>query len=595
LNRIKQYFSNFCYAAKIIFSASKKYFILKLVLSLVSSILPYLPLFLWKNLINALVDVLSGNSAPLLKTAWVIAVCYCMVILIERLIGTISEYIVFKYNDAINYYLDNIMIEKVSGIDLAFFDSSDLQDKLNNSWVLIFSTKNMVMFVFDMLQEAIRLCISLSLMLTLSRFLIPAVIVLCIPSVIGNKKLNDIEYHFQKDYEKPKRKLEYYKALFFEDSRNEIKLYGLSSYLKSLYEGVWKQWDKASLKVSVKECIISTASLIALTINEIMVYGLSVAKLIAGEIAVGDVSYYISILVRFRSDFTSFCNRIVAFEKNSKELNDVREFVEMKPILEKSGGEIPGEHPRIEFKNVSFRYPNSENYVLKNCSFSIEKGQTVGLVGLNGSGKSTIVKLLCRFYDPTEGIILIDDIDSREYDIAALRKCFGVMFQDFVRYSFTLRENVALSDISALDDDDRIKKACISGRVTDFINDWEKGIDENLTRRFDSKGRELSGGQWQRISLARAFFRDAPVVLLDEPSAALDAIAEHEIFDGFVKITDGKSAVLISHRLSNIALADNILVLSDGHIIEHGSHTKLLAINGEYARLFNLQAKKYAT
>lgn len=594
MNRIKQYFSNFCYATSIIFCASKRYFILKLVLSLVSSILPYLPLFLWKNLINAIVDVLSGNSASLLKATWSIAIGYCIVVLIEKLVGTISEYTDFKYNDAINYYLDNIMIEKVSGIDLAFFDSSDLRDKLNNSWMLIFSTKSMVMFVFDMLQNAIRLCISLFLMLSLSYLLIPVVIMLCIPSVIGNRKVNNIEYHFQKDYEKPKRKLEYYKDLFFEGSRNEIKLYGLSGYLKSLYEGVWKQWDKASLTVSVKECIISTASLIVLTVNEIIVYGLSVAKLIAGEIAVGDVSYYISILVQFRSDFTSFCNRIVSFEKNSKELNDVREFVEMKPILEKSGTEIPSEHPRIEFKNVSFRYPNSENYVLKNCSFSIERGQTVGLVGLNGSGKSTIVKLLCRFYDPTDGIILVDGIDSREYDIVALRKCFGVMFQDFVRYSFTLRENIALSDISALDDNDRIKKACVSGRVTDFINDWENGIDENLTRRFDNKGRELSGGQWQRISLARAFFRDAPIILLDEPSASLDPIAEHEIFKDFAAISKDKSAVLISHRLSSITLADKILVLSDGYIIEQGTHDELLRQSGEYARLFNLQASKYA-
>ena len=594
MNKIKQYFSNFQYATQIILTASKKYFILKLILSLISSVLPYLPLFLWRNLINALVEALCGNSEALLKTIWRFAACYGAVILIEKLIAAVSEYVVFKYNDAINYYLDNLMVEKVSGTDLSFFDSSDLQDKLSNSWWLIYSMKNMVTFVFDIIQNAVRLCISFSLMLSLSHWLIPVVILMCIPYVIGNKKANDIEYRFKKDIEKPRRKLEYYKSLFFESSRQEIRLYDLKDYFRLLYENVWEQWNKGNFAVSIKKGIISTFALIVLAINEIIVYGLAVSKLIIGEIAVGDVAYYISILSQFRSDFSSLCNRITMFERNSKEISDVREFVEMKPNLEKSGTKIPSQHPRIEFRNVSFKYPNSETYVLKDCSFVIERGQTIGLVGLNGSGKSTIVKLLCRFYDPTEGIILIDGIDSREYDIAALRKCFGVMFQDFVRYSFSLRENVALSDLSALDDDGRIKKACISGRVTDFIGDWENGIDENLTRRFDSKGKELSGGQWQRICLARTFFRNAPIILLDEPSASLDPIAEHEIFKDFAAISKDKSAVLISHRLSSITLADKILVLSDGYIIEQGTHDELLRQSGEYARLFNLQASKYA-
>lgn len=453
--------------------------------------------------------------------------------------------------------------------------------------------KNMVTFVFDIIQNAVRLCISFSLMLSLSHWLIPVVILMCIPSVIGNKKANDIEYRFKKDIEKPRRKLEYYKSLFFESSRQEIRLYNLKDYFRLLYENVWKQWNKGNFAVSIKKGIINTFALIVLAINEIIVYGLAVSKLIVGEIAVGDVAYYISILSQFRSDFSSLCDRITMFERNSKEISDVREFVEMKPNLEKSGTKIPSQHPRIEFRNVSFKYPYSETYVLKDCSFVIECGQTIGLVGLNGSGKSTIVKLLCRFYDPTDGQILIDGTDNREYDIAALRKCFGVMFQDFVRYSFSLRENVALSDISASRDDDRIKKACISGRVTDFIGDWENGIDENLTRRFDSKGKELSGGQWQRICLARTFFRNAPIILLDEPSASLDPIAEHEIFKDFAAISKDKSAVLISHRLSSITLADKIFVLSGGYIIEQGTHDELLRQSGEYARLFNLQASKY--
>lgn len=593
MNRIKQSFVNFGYASHIIFTASKKYYIMKLVLSFISAFIPYLPLFLWRGLINALTVSISEDSKPILTTIWVFALCYAAAILFEKLIVSISDLISFKYNDEIQYYLDNLMVDKTASVDLSFFDSSDLKDTLNNSWSLIFSIKKMVSFIFDIIQKSIRVVISFSLMLTLSYWLIFVIILLCIPSIIGDRKVNTLDYNLRKEHTKSRRKLEYFKDLFSEGAKEEVRLYNLSDWFSSLYNDVWSRWNNAVHAKNLRVCLINIATLIVLTINEVIVYIISVLKLRAGEIAVGDVAYYVSLLTRFRSDLLSLFRRINRFNKQSKEINDVRSFIEMKPLLEKSGTKIPGSRPKIEFKSVFFKYPNAEEYVLKNRSFTIEAGQTVGLVGLNGSGKSTIVKLLCRFYDPTEGQILVDGIDSREYDIVALRKCFGVLFQDFVHYSFSLRENVALSDISAVNDDERIKKACRKGKVNEFTEDWENGVDESLTRRFDPSGRELSGGQWQRISLARTFFRDAPIVLLDEPSASLDPIAEHEIFSDFAEVSECKSAVLISHRLSSITLVDKILVLSDGRIAEEGKHEELLKINGEYARLFNLQASKY--
>lgn len=592
MNKIKEYFKNIGYASKIIWVASKKYFILKFLLSLISSMLPYLPLFLWCELINALVEAIGGNAEPLVQKIWWLTMLYCAVMLMEKLLDTVSDLVSFKYNDAINYYLDNAMIDKVSAIDLAFFDSSDLNDKLDNAWDLMYSTKNMVSFVFDMLQRTIRLIISFSLVLTLSLWLVPAVIILCIPSVIGDRKVNDMNYRFEKDYTKSHRKLEYYKDLFFEGASSEVRLYHLKDYFSSLYTDIWELWDKAVHAKNIRVCLINIASLVLLTVNEVIVYILSVIKLIAGKIAVGDVAYYVSLLTQFRRDFTSLCYRINMFSKNTKELNDVRSFLEMEPLLEHGGTMIPAGNPKIEFKNVSFRYPGGDHDVLSHCSFTIEQGETVGLVGLNGCGKSTIVKLMCRFYDPSSGEILIDGVSNKEYDIVKLRELFGVLFQDYVRYSFSLRENVALSKLEKKDCDADILQACSQSRI-DFMKDWENGIDENLTRRFDRNGKKLSGGQWQRISLARAFFRDAPIILLDEPSASLDPVAEHQIFEDFSKISENKSAVLISHRLSSITLADKILVLENGHIIEQGSHADLLRRDGRYAYLFNLQASKY--
>ena len=593
MGKIHEYFVNFKYAVGIICTASKKYFILKTVLSFVSSLLPYLPLFLWRELINKLATSIGGGAESLLKTIWFLALCYAVIVLLEKLLGTVSEFISYKYNDAIQYYLDNLMIDKVAAIDLAFFDSSNLKDKLNNSWTLIYSMKNMVTFVFDMFQNAIRLILSFSLMMDLSFWLIPAVVIICIPSIIGDKKNNEIDYRFQKENETNRRKMEYCKNLFFGRTRYETRLYNLKDYFTSLYSTLWEYYDKTIHAKNMKVCFVNLVSLLILSINEIIIYILSVVKLIAGEIAVGDVAYYVSLLTQFRADFTSLCYRVNLFGKNTKEISDVRSFVEMKPLLEKSGSLIPGKSPLIEFKDVSFRYPNGDRNVLSHCSFTIYFGEIVGLVGLNGSGKSTIVKLLCRFYDPTEGKILIDGIDNKEYDLVKLREMFGVLFQDYVKYSFSLRENIALSDLSRIGETDSICKACTESGVDDYIEEWESGIDENLTRRFDSNGKELSGGQWQRISLARAFFRDAPIILLDEPSAALDPVAEHKIFQDFANISKGRSAVLISHRLSSITLCDKILVLEDGHIVEQGSHSELLDANGRYAYLFSLQASKY--
>lgn len=593
METFKVNFRNFIYSSKIIYAASKKYFILNAVFSLLNAIIVYIPLLFWRQLINAIITAFEGNFDKSLKQVCFITVCYCAVVLIKQCFDVASQFIIYKYNDAIEYYLDNVMIDKISSIDLAFFDSSELQDKLNNSWMLIYSTKKMVSFVFDIIQHIFRLTISAILLINLNYWILPMILLLCIPSIIGDKKISDIEYKFEKKNVNLIRKREYYKSVFFDSSRQEIRLYDLTNYFTSMYECVWKQWDKIIHANNIKICVINIISLLMLVINEVIIYFMALMKLVAGQILVGDVAYYVSVSAQFRMDFSNFCSRINDFIKSAKELKDARDFVEMKPLIEHGGKLEPTPNPIIEFKNVYFKYPNSNEYVLRDCSFIINPGEIVGLVGLNGSGKSTIIKLLCRFYDPTDGLILIDGIDSKEYDIVKLRELFGVLFQDYVRYSFSLRENIALSDLTKMDNERSIFEACIASKVYDYIADWEKGIDENLTRRFDPEGKELSGGQWQRIALARVFLRNAPIVLLDEPSSALDPVAEHEVFENFAKVAQNRSAVLISHRLSSIALCGKILVLKNGNIVEQGSHSELMSLGGEYSKLFELQSSKY--
>lgn len=593
MHKAKQYADNFSYAVKIIFWASKSTFIMKSILSLISAVIPYLPLLLWRKLLNALTELADHNIASLIEVSIWFAGAYCLSVLAEKAIGIISEYFTHEYEDKINFYLDNLMVDKISSIDMEFFDTSSLKDHTANSWNLIHQMKQMVTFVFDITQGLLRVIISVLLLLTLNPFLLPVILLMCIPSIFFDKVRNKDEYVFEKEYAQQRRRQEYFKNIFFGDNRQEIRLYHLKSTFLNRYRAVWQSLEKAYRAKEKKAALMESFSLLVMTANEIIIYVLAIMKLVAREIGIGDVAYYASIAAQFRTDIENVAYRLNEFDRNSNELDDVRGFLEMKPLLDKSGTLKPGKAPCIEFCDVSFHYPNSGQNVLEHCSFKLRWDECVGLVGLNGSGKSTLVKLLCRFYDPTEGKILLDGVDYREYDIHALRALFGVLFQDYVKYSLSLRENVALADVTRMKDDASIINACRKSRASEFIESWEKGLEENMTRRFDPEGRELSGGQWQRISLARAFFKDAPIVLLDEPSAALDPVAENTIFQDFYRLSKNKSSVLISHRLSNIVLADRILVLEDGHIIEQGSHEELMKRNGRYARLFSLQAQKY--
>ena len=250
-------------------------------------------------------------------------------------------------------------------------------------------------------------------------------------------------------------------------------------------------------------------------------------------------------------------------------------------------------HRIRESNSVAFRYHNSRQYVQKNCSFVIEPHEKIGLIGLNGAGKSTIIKLMFRFYDPEEGCIKLDGVDLKEYNVYAVRRVFGVLFQDYVTYCLPLREIIALSDFGERFNEEKLNKAFVLSGVNEIIQNWERGYDSVLGRYYEDHGRDLSGGQWQLVGLARAYFKESEYMILDEPSAALDPVSEDRIFEQLYHLSEGKSSVTISHRLSNTTLADRILVIGDGHIVEQGSHFELLRQNGQYAHLFHLQASKY--
>lgn len=593
MNKIKAFFSglfkNVWFGIKTCFLASKFYFSMKLIILMFTTLIPLVNLWLWKEVLNGIVDF--GNSK---QTVIVCLVIYLALQLATYLIDQFDNYVQDRYSDELKFYIEEQMMDKTSRMDLSFFDSAKMGDKVRHARNNFLTMMNMSELVFDIISAFINVVATLIIVCTYKWWLGLVTLVLLIPFMIYNKKRTERKLQMEKEQLRDNRKKDYYRDVFFNDNvQFEVKLNNIGSYFIGKYKETWQKLYKINKTEDIKHNIINTMIMIVNVSSEFLVLTVSVFDVVNKHIGIGDLQYNLSMVSRLRSQSQLLMNKVNKFLSDNARLIELQEFMEIKPEVEKSGTLKPSNNPKIEFCNVSFRYPNAEQYVLKDCSFTIEPHEKVGLIGLNGAGKSTIIKLMFRFYDPEEGCIKLDGVDLKEYDIYAVRKVFGVLFQDYVTYCLPLREIIALSDFDERFNDEKLKKACDISGASAVIKDWENGYDSVLGRYYADNGKDLSGGQWQLVGLARAYFKYSEYMILDEPSAALDPISEDRIFEQLYHLSEGKSSVTISHRLSNTTLADKILVIGDGHIIEQGSHFELLKQNGKYAELFNLQASKY--
>ena len=593
MNKIKTFFSglfkNVWFGIKTCFLASKFYFSMKLILLMFTTLIPLVNLWLWKEVLNGIVDF--GNSK---QTVIVCLVIYLALQLATYLIDQFDNYVQDRYSDELKFYIDAVMMDKTSRMDLSFFDSAKMGDKVRHARNNFLTMMNMSWLVFDIISAFINVVATLIIVCTYKWWLGLVTLVLLIPFMLYNKKRTERKLQMEKEQLRDNRKKDYYRDVFFNDNvQFEVKLNNIGSYFIGKYKETWRKLYKINKTEDVKHNIINTLIMIVNVSSEFLVLTVSVFDVVNKHIGIGDLQYNLSMVSRLRSQSQMLMNKVNKFLNDNTRLIELQEFMDIEPEVEKSGTLKPSNNPKIEFCNVSFRYPNAEQYVLKDCSFTIDPHEKIGLIGLNGAGKSTIIKLMFRFYDPEKGCIKLDGIDLKEYDIYAVRKVFGVLFQDYVTYCLPLREIIALSDFDERFNDEKLKKACDISGASEVIKDWENGYDSVLGRYYADNGKDLSGGQWQLVGLARAYFKDSEYMILDEPSAALDPISEDRIFEQLYHLSEGKSSVTISHRLSNTTLADKILVIGDGHIIEQGSHFELLKQNGKYAELFNLQASKY--
>jgi ATP-binding cassette subfamily B protein len=405
-----------------------------------------------------------------------------------------------------------------------------------------------------------------------------------------------LNYSMLYRYTPERRELDYLRYLgASSESAKEIKIFGLGNYLADRSRALFERFYLDNKKLAIQRTVQGSFLNLAPTGAYYLAYALILRRALTGALSVGDLTLATGAFSRARSIMESLVSGLAGISEQSLFIKDLFDFFDSKPTIISKPDALPVPRPikiGFEFENVSFAYPGSDKRVLSNVSFRFEAGEKVALVGENGAGKTTLVKLIARLYEPTEGRILLDGVDLRDYNVEELRHEIGVIFQDYMRYDMLAQENIGLGRIEQVSDEIRIQSSAQKSLAAPVIAGLPKNYQQMLGRRFEG-GVDLSIGQWQKIALARAYMRDAQILILDEPTASLDARAEFEVYQRFVELTAGKMAILISHRFSTVRMADRILVLEKGFVVEEGSHKELLALGGKYSELFELQAAGY--
>jgi ATP-binding cassette subfamily B protein len=417
-----------------------------------------------------------------------------------------------------------------------------------------------------------------------------------IPSFIGEWHFNAKSYSLQRGWTPQRRELDYYRFIGASDeTAKEVKLFGLSDFIIERFRNLSYQYFEENKKLSIERASWGSLLVAIGTFGYFGAYTMILIDTVKGIVTIGSLTFLAGSFRQLKSLLEGILGRFTSISQGALYLNDLFEFYLIEPQITSPISPKPFPNPIKEgfrFVNVGFKYPNSDKWANKNLNFDLKVGEKLALVGENGSGKTTLVKLLARLYDPDEGRILLDGVDLKEYNLVELREHIGVIFQDFQKFNFTAGDNIAVGDISSREELSELERAAHQSLADTVIEKLPLKYGQPLGRKF-AKGIELSGGEWQKIALARAYLRETDVLILDEPTAALDARAEYEVFRRFADLTKGKTAILISHRFSTVRMADRILVLDKGQMLEIGTHEELLEKNGRYAELFYLQAEGY--
>ena len=564
-------------------------------LRFISALLPVAMLWISKLIVDQVVAAVSGRSVVMSNIWWLLGAEVALAVLGDAL-SRATALCDSLLGDRFTNHVSLRLMAHATELDLVSFEDPVFYDKMERARRQTTSRLGMLASLASMSQQIITL-LSLSVgIVAFSPWLLLLLVAAVVPPFLGETRFAMLAYSLLYQWTPERRELDYLRMLGASNaSAKEVKIFGLGEHLTERARTLFDRFYSDNRGLAVKRAITGTLLNLLPTAGYYGAYAYIIYRALTHTLTVGDLTFLTAAFARSRGLIEQIFASFSGIAEQALFIEDLFDFFRTKPSIASKPNALPAPRPvrsGYEFRDVSFAYPGSDKLVLDRISFRIDAGERIALVGENGAGKTTLVKLLARLYDPTGGSILLDGVDLRDYNVDDLRREVGVIFQDYMRYDMRVLENIGFGRIEALKDDDRVRQAASKAYADTVVNSLPSGYEQMLGRRFEG-GVDLSGGQWQKIALARAYMRDAQVLILDEPTATLDARAEYEVFLRFAELTRGRMAVLISHRFSTVRMADRILVLEHGRILEQGSHEQLLALGGRYSELFELQAAGY--
>ncbi len=604
------FFSRLFYIVSLVWETKPSLLILMALLCITVGVLPLGGALINRELLNEISRVLTIEGVPFNET------------LLESVTGTLSMLAVFVLmqfgyqfmnrlaarvqttlqqlaGERVSSHIRLKLMNKAKTVDLASFDRPAFYEKLENANREAGMRPVQILFATFTIVSSFISAISFVAVLSAVEWFVPLIVaVLAIPVAVVNYKWRNRHFWYMRRNSKSRRQMNYYSDVVTDkDLAKEMRLMNLSDTFIDKYEDTFRDYYRGMRRLVIKEMVWQTLTSLLTIVAEAALFFYIAYRVVAGDMEIGDYSLFAGALTSVAGYVTSVLNATATVYEGTLFIDNVMTFMKEEPTVVAATDAPPAVNlhaPHVlTFEDVSFRYPGTDRDVISHFSTTMQTGESIVLVGLNGAGKTTLIKLLTRLYDPTAGRILLDGHDLRDYDPKDLYRIYGTVFQDFGRYALTVEENISLGNTAAPADPARIQEAAELGNAAPFISRLEAGMNTPLMRFFEENGHELSGGEWQKLSIARAFYSDSDILILDEPTAALDPLAEQDIFERFTTLGHEKLTILVSHRLSGAVNADRILVIEDGQLVECGNHEVLMELAGKYHHLFTTQAKHY--
>lgn len=580
---------------RIVWESGPSVVLLGIIVRVISSLLPIGLLAISKLIIDDIVKVVAHHQPVPTEFWWLVGAEFGLAVS-TSVLARVLDYLDALLADRYTRHVSIEVMRHAAELDLTAYEDPVFYDRLERARVQATDRLGMIQSIGRLLQQVVT-ALSLSISIVyFSPWLLLILVAGVVPAFMGESHFAFLGYAKNFRQTPLRRQLDYLRILAgSKEAAKELKLFGLSGFLTDRFTKLSDDIYHENVDLSRRR--LRAGALLSLlgTLGYYVAYAWVIWRTLTGVLSIGTLYFLAGAILQASNNIQQIFSTVSSIADQALFLTDLLAFFEMKPTIRTKPGALPAPRPIVhgfEFRDVSFRYPGTSRLVVEHLNLTLRPGERVALIGENGEGKTTIVKLMTRLYDPTAGQVLLDGVDLREYDLAELYREIGVIFQDFMRYEMTARENIAVGRIEELTSTDLIMDAARKSLANEVIAKLAGGYEQMLGRRF-LDGVDLSGGEWQKLALARAYLRDAQLLILDEPTAALDARSEFDVFTRFAELTEGKMTLFISHRFSTVRMADRIVVLANGRIVEDGNHRQLLALGGRYAEMFELQAASY--